>query len=53
MAQEYITFEPHNELGSVKLNKTVFSSIALNTINEDENVQLVEGLVHLRVELQQ
>ena len=43
MAQEYITLEPQNEFGSVRLNKTVFSSIALNTINEDETVQLVEG----------
>lgn len=43
MAQEYITFEPQNDLGSVHLNKTVFSSIALNTIQEDENVELVEG----------
>ena len=39
MAQEYITFEPQNEYGSVRLNKTVFSSIAV----EEENVQLVEG----------
>lgn len=43
MAQEYITFEPQNEYGSVRLNKTVFSSIAVNTIEEEENVQLVEG----------
>ncbi len=42
MAQEYITFEPQNEYGSVRLNKTVFSSIAVNTIEEEVNVQFVE-----------
>lgn len=43
MAQEYITFEPQNEYGTVRLNKSVFSSIALNTIEEEDSVQLVEG----------
>ncbi len=43
MAQEYIVLEPENEIGSVKLNRSVFSSIALNVIEEDEQVKLVEG----------
>lgn len=43
MAQEYITLQPENEMGSVKLNKSVFSSIALNTIQEEESVQLVQS----------
>ena len=33
MAQEYITFEPQNEYGSVRLNKTVFSSIAVGAFH--------------------
>ena len=43
MAQEYIVVEPKNELGTIRLNKSVFDSIALNVIEEDENVKLVEG----------
>ncbi|WP_296240269.1 Asp23/Gls24 family envelope stress response protein [uncultured Faecalicoccus sp.] len=43
MAQEYITLENQSQLGTVKLNKSVFSSIALNVIEEDENVKLVEN----------
>ena len=43
MAKEYIELEPGNEYGVISLNKTVFSSIAVNTIEEEENVQLVEG----------
>lgn len=43
MAKEYIVLEPQNKYGSVHLNKSVFSSIALNVIEEDENVKLVEG----------
>lgn len=43
MAKEYIVLEPENELGSVNLNKSVFSSIALNVIEEDENVKLVDS----------
>ena len=43
MAQEYITLKADNPMGIVKLNKTVFSSIALNTIEEEDNVKLVEG----------
>ncbi len=42
MAKEYVTLEPKNEFGDVKLNKSVFSSIALNVISEDENVKLVD-----------
>ncbi len=43
MAQEYVVCEPRNEYGTVKLSKTVFSSIALNVIEEEEFVQLVES----------
>lgn len=42
MAQEYIVLEPVSDLGKVQLNKSVFSSIALNVIEEDENVKLAE-----------
>ena len=37
MAQEYITLENSSNLGTVRLNKSVFTSIALNVIEEDEN----------------
>lgn len=43
MAQEYIVLESSNELGKVQLNKSVFSSIAQNVIEEDENVKLFES----------
>lgn len=42
MAQEYITLENSSNLGTVRLNKSVFTSIALNVIEEDENVKLAE-----------
>lgn len=35
--------EPQNKYGTVRLNKSVFSSIALNAMQEEENIQLVEG----------
>ncbi|MGN1277501.1 MAG: Asp23/Gls24 family envelope stress response protein [Floccifex sp.] len=43
MAQEYIVLESSNELGKVQLNKSVFSSIAQNVIEEDDNVKLFES----------
>lgn len=43
MAQEYVTLEPQNKYGTVQLNKSVFSSIALNVLEENDKVQLVEG----------
>ena len=43
MAQDYIVLETENELGRVQLNKTVFSSIAQNVIEEDENVKLADS----------
>ena len=43
MAQEFVTLEPKIEFGTVKLNKTIFTNIALNVIEEEENVTLVEG----------
>lgn len=43
MAKEYIELEPGNEYGVISLNKTVFSIIAKNVIEEDENVQIAEG----------
>ena len=43
MAKEYIELEPGNEYGVISLNKTVFSTIAQNVIEEDENVQIVQG----------
>ena len=43
MAQEYITLKPENPMGLVKLNQSVFASIALNTIQEEKDVKLVES----------
>ena len=43
MAKEYIELEPGNEYGVISLNKTVFSTIAQNVIEEDENVQIAQG----------
>ena len=43
MAKEYIELEPGNEYGVISLNKSVFSTIAKNVIEEDENVQIAEG----------
>lgn len=43
MAKEYIELQPGNEYGVISLNRSVFSSIAQNVIEEDENVQLVTG----------
>ena len=43
MAKETIILEPTNKYGEVHLHKSVFSSIALNVIEEDENVKLVES----------
>lgn len=43
MAQDYITLEPKNEYGEVKLHRIVFSSIALNVLEEDDQIKLVEG----------
>ena len=43
MAKEFIELESDNKLGNVTLNKSVFSSIATNVIEEVENVKLVEG----------
>lgn len=43
MAQEYITLENQGKLGAVRLNKTVFTSIALNVIEETEKVKLQEN----------
>ena len=40
MAQDYITLEPTNEIGKVKLNKSVFASIVANVIDESEKVIL-------------
>ena len=34
MAKEYIELEPGNEYGVISLNKTVFSTIAKNVIEE-------------------
>ena len=51
MAKEYIELEPGNEYGVISLNKSVFSTIAKNVIEEDENVQIAEGTNHLRQEL--
>ena len=38
MAKEYIELEPGNEYGVISLNKTVFSTIAKNVIEEDEKI---------------
>ncbi len=43
MAKEYIELEPGNEYGVISLNKSVFSTIAKNVIDEDENVVIAEG----------
>lgn len=43
MAEEYVVLETENKYGNVKLNKSVFSSITMNVIQEEEHIQLVEG----------
>ena len=43
MAKEFIELQANDDLGTVSLNKSVFSTIAYNVIEEVENVQLVEG----------
>lgn len=43
MAKEYIELQSNDDLGTVTLNKSVFSTIAKNVIDEMDNVQLVEG----------
>ena len=43
MAKEIIELEATNDLGTVTLNKSVFSTIASNVLEEVENVKLVEG----------
>ena len=53
MAKEYIELEPGNEYGVISLNKTVFSTMAQNVIEEDENVQIAKEQNHLRRELSQ
>ncbi len=40
MAQEYIRINSQSNLGEIQLNKSVFTSIAANVIEEDENVVL-------------
>ena len=51
MAKEYIELEPGNEYGVISLNKTVFSTIAKNVIEEDEMFRLQKEQNHLRQEL--
>ena len=43
MAKEFIELESNNDLGTVTLNKTVFSTITSNVIEETEQVKLIEG----------
>lgn len=43
MAKEFIQLNFKDNLGSVNLNRGVFSSIARNVIEETENVTLVEA----------
>lgn len=43
MAKEFIQLNFKDNLGTVNLNRAVFSSIARNVIEETENVALVEG----------
>ena len=43
MAKEFIELESDNNLGAVTLNKTVFSSIANNVIDEMDDVRIAEG----------
>jgi uncharacterized alkaline shock family protein YloU len=43
MAKEFILLEAKDDLGTVSLNKSVFSTIATNVIDEEDNVQLFEG----------
>lgn len=42
MAKEYVQLIFEDKLGTVNLNKGVFSSIARNVVEETENVTLVE-----------
>lgn len=43
MAKEFIQLNFQDKLGTVNLNKNVFSSIARNVIEDMENVQIVES----------
>lgn len=43
MAKEFIQLNFKDNLGTVSLNRAVFSSIARNVIEETENVTLVEA----------
>ncbi len=43
MAKEFIQLPSRDSLGTINLNRSVFSTIATNVIDETENVQLFEG----------
>lgn len=43
MAQEFIVLEPKNKYGNIQLNRSVFTSIALNAIEEMDDVVLAEA----------
>lgn len=42
MAKEFIQLPSRDSLGTINLNRSVFSTIATNVIDEMENVQLFE-----------
>ena len=41
--EEFIQLPSRDSLGTINLNRSVFSTIATNVIDETENVQLFEG----------
>ena len=43
MAKVFIQLPSRDSLGTINLNRSVFSTIATNVIDETENVQLFEG----------
>ncbi len=50
MAKEFIQLPSRDSLGTINLNRSVFSTIATNVIDETENVQLFKGGVQTRIE---
>lgn len=43
MSKEFIQLPSKDDLGAIELNRSVFSTIATNVLDEMDNVQLFEG----------
>ena len=51
MAKEFIQLPSRDSLGTINLNRSVFSTIATNVIDETENVQLFEAVSYTHLTL--